>query len=47
MENSSQKKIEPLDMNAYQEKKCKWSLNGDVTNDPHLHVAPYSYLILE
>jgi len=30
--------IEPLDIAAYQEKKCKWSLDGKFNNeDPHRH----------
>ncbi len=30
--------IEPLDMEAYQNKKCKWSLDGkNKADDPHFH----------
>jgi hypothetical protein len=44
MEHTSEikAKIEPLDMNAYQQKKCKWSLSGEhKAEDPHFHPNPY------
>ncbi len=34
------KKVEQLDMIAYQEKKCTWSLDGKNKDvDPHLHTT--------
>jgi hypothetical protein len=34
------KNIEPLDIIAYQQKKCSWSLNADKDSDPHYHSKP-------
>jgi len=32
------KLVDPLDMEAYQTKACKWSLNKDPNvKDPHIH----------
>jgi hypothetical protein len=50
MENTSlsKSKIEPLDMDAYQQKKCKWSQNVEhITEDPHYHPQVYNNLTLE
>jgi hypothetical protein len=40
--NKSAITIEPLDIEAYQLKKCTWSINGDNKDkDPHIHTKPY------
>jgi len=31
--------LEPLDMDAYQQKKCTWSLHGSKEKDPHIHTS--------
>lgn len=30
-----------LDMEEYQKKYCKWSLNGTTEKDPHIHTTVY------
>ena len=43
MENTNKNKpqIEPLDMEAYQQKKCTWTSDGkNKSLDPHNHIAP-------
>lgn len=32
--------LEPLDMEAYQKKKCTWTIEGNKENDPHRHTMP-------
>lgn len=41
MENI-QVEIEALDIEAYQQKKCTWSIDGkNKDKDPHRHTKPY------
>ena len=45
MENI-QVEIEPLDIEAYQQKKCTWTIDGkNKDKDPHRHTKPYKIKI--
>jgi hypothetical protein len=41
MEQKTQVEIEPLNIEAYQQKKCTWTVDGkNKDQDPHIHTKP-------